>query len=135
MQDRPNREELLRGITYFLESEIVPVLEEPLRFHTRVAANLLKIIERELEQEEDHLRMEAQGLKKLLSCSPSEKKTSPDLKQEVRELNQALGLRIRQGEADDTPWGKEVLIHLKETVIRKLEIANPRMIDKALTKY
>lgn len=135
MQDRPSREELLRGIYHFLESELVPVLEEPLRFHTRVAANLLKIIEREIEREEDHLMMEAQGLRKLLSCSPSEEKTAPALKQEVRKLNEALGLRIRHGEADKTLWGKEVLAHLKETLIRKLEIANPQMITKALTKY
>ena len=135
MQDRPNRAELLKGITHFLESEIVPILSEPFRFHTRVAANLLKIIERELGQEEDYLRMEAQGLRKLLSGSPSEKKNFLNLEQEVRELNQALCLRIRRGETEDTLWRKEVLMFLKETVIRKLEIANPRMIDKAMTKY
>ncbi len=135
MQDRPNHQELLRGITSFLESEIVPVLEEPLRFHTRVAANLLKIIERELDLEEVHLNLEAQGLGKLLSSSSPLKKTNINLREEVRELNQALCLRIRQGEADHSPWGKEVLGHLKETVIQKLEIANPRMISKALTKY
>jgi len=47
MQDRPSREELLQGIVRFLESDLVPVLEEPLRFHTRVAANLLRIVARE----------------------------------------------------------------------------------------
>ncbi|MBI5583142.1 MAG: hypothetical protein HY892_04910, partial [Deltaproteobacteria bacterium] len=46
MQDRPSRGELLKGVVRFLESDLVPVLEEPLRFHTRVAANLLRSIER-----------------------------------------------------------------------------------------
>ena len=112
MQDVQTAEELLRGITYFLESEIVPLLGEPLRFHTRVTANLLKIIERELELEEAHLNLEVQGLRKLLPSSSSLKKTTINLREEVRELNEALCLRIRQGEADHSPWGKEVLIRL-----------------------
>lgn len=135
MQDRPSREELLKAITHFLEAELVPILAEPLRFHTRVAANLLKIIEREIAQEEDHLLLEAQGLRKLMSCPSSGAKNIFALKQEIRDLNQALCLHIRSGEADRDPRRQKVLGHLKETLIRKLEIANPSMITRALTRY
>jgi hypothetical protein len=133
MQDRPSRQEFLRGITRFLESEVVPVLAEPLRFHTRVAANLLKIIERELDLEQGHLQNEVEGLRALLSRSSPD--PGIDLKQEIRDLNEELCYRIRQGQADQSSWGKEVLHHLKRTVIQKLEIANPPMIEKGLTKY
>jgi hypothetical protein len=85
--------------------------------------------------EDEHLQLEAQGLRKLLSSSSSEKRTALHVREEIRALNEALGRRIRQGEADHSHWGKEVLIHLKETVIRKLEITNPRMIDSALTEH
>jgi hypothetical protein len=135
MQDRPTREELLRGITRFLESELVPILKEPLRFHTRVAANLLKIIERELEMEEDHLLLEAQSLRQLMSSPTSRVKNTLALKQEIRDLNRALCLHIRSGRADQDPRRQEVLAHLKETLIRKLEIANPPMTTRALTRY
>lgn len=135
MQDRPTREELLRGITRFLESELVPILKEPLRFHTRVAANLLKIIERELELEEAHLLLEAQSLRQLMSAPPSGVKNALALKQEIRDLNRALCLQIRSGGADQDPRRQEVLAHLKETLIRKLEIANPSMTTRALTRY
>jgi hypothetical protein len=135
MQDRPSREEFLKGIARFLETDVVPVLSEPLRFHTRVAANLLKIIERELHLEEDHLRKEAEGLRSLLSRSTPTPDNTMDLKQEIRDMNTELCLRIRQGQADQSPWGQKVFQHLKGTVIQKLEIANPPMIEKAMTIY
>jgi hypothetical protein len=135
LQDRPTSAELLKGICHFLESELVPVLEEPLRFHTRVAANLLKIIEREAALEKQHLIREAEGLGKLLSCPPSKEVSADLIKEKVSSLNEELCRHIKEGEADTGAWRKEVLAHLRETVIRKLEIANPGMIPKALSKY
>jgi hypothetical protein len=135
MQDRPSREEFLVGLARFLETEVVPALSEPLRFHTRVAANLLKIIERELHLEGDHLRKEAEGLRSLLSRFNQARDSTIDLKQEIREMNEELCRRIREGQADRSLWGQEVFQHLKRTVIQKLEIANPPLIEKALTKY
>jgi hypothetical protein len=135
MQDRPDRQEFLKGIARFLETEVVPALNEPLRFHTRVAANLLKIIDRELQLEPVHLLKEAEGLRRLLGHSSTGTQSAADLKQEVRELNEELCRRIRQGETDQGPWGQAVFQFLKDMEIRKLEIANPSMIDKALTTY
>ena len=135
MQDRPRRGELLQGIVHFLESNLVPVLEEPLRFHTRVAANLLRIIERETDLEAQQLRREAAGLQGLLGQGAIGGEVPLEqLREEVERLNRELCRRIREGLADADPWHREVLNHLRETGIAKLEIANPRIISQALTR-
>jgi hypothetical protein len=135
MQDRPSRQELLEGIVHFLEKELVPVLQDPLRFHTRVAANLLRIIDRETALEKEDLNREVQGLRRLLALMPAAGEDSPDrLPDEVIRLNQELCRRIREGQADAGPRHREVMQHLRDTLIRKLEIANPDFISKALTK-
>lgn len=47
MQDRPNANEILATVAAFLEDELMPALDGPLGYRTRVAANLLRILERE----------------------------------------------------------------------------------------
>jgi hypothetical protein len=135
MQDHPTAKELIRGIYGFLETDVVPLLPEPQRFHTRVAANLLKILERELELEAECLRNEADRLSRLLSRTPSSSCASEGLRPEILKLNQELCARIRAGEADVDPWRKEVMGHVRQTLIEELEIANPGMIAKAQDKY
>ncbi|HJW68877.1 MAG TPA: DUF6285 domain-containing protein [Candidatus Binatia bacterium] len=50
MQDRPTVLELLAAVRGFLEDDLGPVLEGRRRFHALVAANVLRIVERELEK-------------------------------------------------------------------------------------
>ncbi len=135
MQDRPSAIELIRGIYNFLEKDLVPVLQEPLRFHTRVAANLLKIIEREQELDIRNLLNEAERLRKLLSKLSPSASSPKGLKAEILKLNEELCARTRNGDADHDPWRREVMDHIKQTLIEKLEITNPRMITKVQTKY
>lgn len=135
MQDRPSAIELIRGIYNFLEKDLVPVLQEPLRFHTRVAANLLKIIEREQELDIRNLLNEAERLSKLLSKLSPSASSPKGLKVEILKLNEELCARIRNGDADHDPWRREVMDHIKQTLIEKLEITNPRMITKVQSKY
>jgi len=135
VQDRPSAIELIRGIYNFLEKDLVPVLQEPLRFHTRVAANLLKIIEREQELDIRNLLNEAERLSKLLSKLSPSASSPKGLKAEILKLNEELCARIRNGDADHDPWRREVMDHIKQTLIEKLEITNPRMITKVQTKY
>lgn len=135
MQDRPSTKEFIRGIYNFLESDVAPVLQEPLKFHTRVAANLLKIIEREFDLEADHLSSEIKGLWKLLSKSPASITSSEKMRAQILELNEELCERIRAGEADNGPWANLIMNHVKKTLVQKLEIANPGMVAKAQTKY
>ena len=48
MSDRPNARELAAAVHEFLETEILPVLDDPrMRFRTLVAMNALSIVERE----------------------------------------------------------------------------------------
>lgn len=127
MQDRPDRDELLKGVQRFLLEKVLPELEEPLRFHTRVAANLLKIIGRELALEPELTALELERLASLLDEEPDGGQASG----EVLRMNEELARRIREGQADAGPWRAEVLAHLKQTLLDKLSIANPGMIDKA----
>ena len=55
MQDRPTVLELLAAVRGFLEDDLGPVLEGRRRFHALVAANVLRIVERELAGEEEQL--------------------------------------------------------------------------------
>ena len=66
MQDRPSYDELLGAVERFLEQEIMPNVEGSRRFHARVAANVLRIVRRELEREEEQLAAEWAGLCELL---------------------------------------------------------------------
>lgn len=47
MQDRPTATELLATVGAYLETELMPALDGPLAYRTRVAANLVRILERE----------------------------------------------------------------------------------------
>src|SRR5262249_61222377 len=55
MQDRPTALELLAAVRGFLEEDLGPALEGRRRFHALVAANVLRILERELGGEEELL--------------------------------------------------------------------------------
>jgi hypothetical protein len=64
MQDRPTASELLTDIADLLTDEVVPALEGGTQHHVRVAANLCRIVEREvrlgpaLDVEEERLLRE-----------------------------------------------------------------------------
>ena len=133
MQDHPTVKKLLEGVCALLESEIVPALGEPLRFHTRVAANLLKIIQREIEAEPSLIAEECRRLKKLVG-----KKRGSEGREtlaEVRELNEELCALIREGRADEGPWREDVIEHICLTLVDKLKVADPHMIERAQTNY
>ena len=47
--NRPTKQDLVEAVREFLEKRIQPSLEGESSFHTRIAVNILKIIEREFE--------------------------------------------------------------------------------------
>jgi len=66
VSDRPTAEELLRAVEHFLETEAVPALQGPARFHARVAANVVAMVAREIETEAGHAAAEWARLGRLL---------------------------------------------------------------------
>lgn len=124
MQDRPTVLELLAAVRGFLEDDVVPVLEGRRRFHARVAANVLGIVERELAGEAAHLGAEHQRLAALLG-EPGEPMAG-DVRAAVRALTERLAERIRTGEADAGAFARAVRAHVRATVVEKLHVAKPR---------
>lgn len=125
MNDRPSAVELLRAVRDFLQNEVVPKLEGRERFHTRVAANVVAIVAREIETEEEHLLAEWRRLGELLGDAASPPRSRAELREGVLARNRSLVERIRAGAADAGPWRDAVLAHLVETVDAKLDVARP----------
>lgn len=116
-QDQPSAGILLAAISEFLERDILAATDGRLRFDARIAANLLRIIGRELELGAAHDRAEAADLKRLL-----DKGGSPS------DLNRELTARLREGALDASD--EQVMAHLRASVRRKLLIANPTYLDR-----
>jgi hypothetical protein len=125
MNDRPTGAELLRAVERFLESEVVPALAGPARYHARVAANVVASVAREIETEEEQLLGEWRRLGELLGDSAQAPAAREALRAGVAQRSQALVQRIRAGEADAGPWRRAVLAHLRQTVADKLAVARP----------
>ncbi len=132
MQDRPTARELLQAVAEFLEREINPTLSDPrLRFRGLIAVNVLAIVARELAAGEAHLRDEWGRLVQLLGKSDRELPSDVErLRDEIRTLTRELCARIRAGELDASPEYDEALAHAQATVVEKLEIANPRYLER-----
>lgn len=133
MQDRPTYHELLDAVRRFLESDAIPALEGTKKFHARVAANVLGILMRERELEAMHLASEWQRLDRLLGAEPM-----PDsmdaTKAALTIRTERLCERIRSGDADADPFRREVLAHVRQTVIEKLAIDNPKLIASEVSR-
>jgi hypothetical protein len=128
VQDRPTYSELLEAVQHFLETDVVPALDGPKKFHARVAANVLAIVRRELQFEETQQHAEWQRLDALLDTSEAPPAGREALRRRLAERTEALCARIRQGDADTGPWRNAVLAHVRQTVIDKLAVANPKYL-------
>jgi hypothetical protein len=124
MNDRPTTTELLAAVERFLEESAVPALDGPAKYHARVAANVVRIVARELACEDEHVAHEWDGLATLLGDAPK-----PDardaLHAAIRARNEALVRRIRAGEADAGAFREALLAHLSRVVADKLDVAQP----------
>lgn len=113
--DRPKKEELVTAVREFLETKLLPELEGHTSFNSRIAINVLKILERELEQGESISQPAKQRLLSLLK-NPNDKN--------IDELNKALSQEIEAGIL--TYKDQSLLDHLWETTMGKLSVDNPR---------
>jgi hypothetical protein len=129
MQDRPTFTELLTAVRIFLETDVVPRLDGPKKFHARVAANVLGIVERELGNEDVQLRDELQRLNDLLGTREPSPLDRPGLRNAIRDNTLELCRRIQAGDADHGEWRDAVFAHTRATVREKLEVANPKYLE------
>ena len=128
MQDRPTVQELLTAVREFLETDVMPNLDARRSFHARVAANVLGIVGRELEREEEALVAEWTRLAGLVGGETEPPVRLQALRAAVRELTERLAQRIQRGDADAGDFGRAVRAHVRETVVEKLRVANPKLV-------
>jgi hypothetical protein len=129
MQDRPTMTEYLQAVTHFLDEEAVPHLTGSRQFYGRVAANVLRAVMRELENEEHDLFAEWERLNQLLP--PMDRPSSQsELRKASQQRTAELCQRIRNGDADAGSYRQQVLAHVRECVREKLLVNNPQWIKR-----
>src|SRR5258707_230431 len=108
--DPPAIADLVSAVREFLEREAMPALEGRLKFHTRVAANALAIVEREL------------------ALGPALERTHrPRLARLGFETDAELAAAIRSGVLDDRY--AEIANAVRDSVADKLAVANPAYLQ------
>lgn len=112
MHDTPTARGLVEAVREFLENDVMPAVDGRVQFHTRVAVNVLGMVERELELGPAQAAAHADGLSALGVASEAE-----------------LAALIRSMPADDPRLG-EIARFVRQTVRAKLEVANPRHLEQ-----
>ena len=99
LHGRPTAAELVAAVAQFLETDVREATDGAVNFHARVAANVLRTVEREL--------LDTAGAPDLLGY--------PD--------EAALAAAIRRGDLDER--GADVGPALRDLVLRRLAVAHP----------
>ena len=110
--DMPSTAELVEAVREWLQSDVLAATDGRLQYHTRVAINVLSIVERELALGATH---EAAHLDRLRSLGVAD--------------DAALAAAIRSGELDDRL--PEVRALVWQSVRDKLAVANPRYLTSS----
>jgi hypothetical protein len=105
--DRPTAAELLEAVREFLERDVAAATEGRVAFHTRVAVNVLAMVERELARAADDAAAHRSGLDQLGYADDA-----------------ALAAALRAGELDERL--PEVAEVVWASVLAKVDVANPR---------
>lgn len=106
LNDAPNAAELVEAVREFLEGDVFSSTEGRVQFHTRVAARVLAMVERELRDGGELSAAHDARLRDLGFTTEED-----------------LALAIRNGEVDDRY--EEIKAAVLQTVEDKLRIANP----------
>jgi hypothetical protein len=105
--DRADAGEVLRTVRAMLLDDVVPATDGMVSYHARIAARLIGMVERELQQGPADAERHAADLREL---------GYPD--------DRALAAAIRAGELDGR--GPELRAALRTAARARLEVANPR---------
>ncbi len=106
----PSARLLVEAVREFLEGDVLAATDGRVQFHTRVAVNVLGMVERELASGADHDVRHRQGLAALGFDDEA-----------------GLATAIRQGEIDDR--FDDVVAFVTAMVRARLEVANPRYLE------
>ena len=115
-QDRPTAAELVSAVRDFLVRDLQPTLEGRLGFHTRISANALGMIERELLLGP---ALDAEERARAVAILGHDA--------DLGVLEREIASGIRDGSLSAS--ASEVRAHVRATVRGKLEIANPGYLD------
>ena len=124
MLDRPDAAELLEALAAFLDHDVVPTFEGSRRFHALVAANVARIVARELRMSDELIVAELEDLRTVLGPRPLGELGAP--KERLYELSTELCSNIEKGLMDDDPARSRVLAYVKRSIARRLEVDNPK---------
>ncbi|MGJ4747811.1 DUF6285 domain-containing protein [Leptospira sp. SA-E8] len=131
MQDKPSATELLEAIQDFLMKEVLPEFRDKdlLAYKTLVSWNMLGVISREIRSGEESLDKELSRLSSLLGKKSEFPKTWNEKKNLTSSWNEELRdiVRKEKKSLEDTEYWK----HIKESVIEKVEIVNPRFTTES----
>ena len=108
--DVPGADELVRAVREFLEHDVMDATDGRVRFHARVAANVLGMVERELAMGPTQRAEHAAALEQLGVGDDAE-----------------LAAAIRDGTLDDRR--ADVVAIVRATVRAKLAVAHPGYTD------
>ena len=106
----PTAGELLEAVREFLEGDVMAATEGRVQFLTRVAVNVLAMVERELALGPQQAAAHHAGLAQLGVADEA-----------------ALATAIRAGTLDDRM--NDVVAFVRATVEAKLQVANPRYLE------
>ena len=112
MQDHPHPSEIIAAVARFLKAEVIPELTGRTAFNTRVAANALEMMTRQLETQPAAEGVELESLKAILGVDG-----------DLATLNAELARRLAAGELDLAAPG--VADHLWTTTLAKLYVDQP----------
>jgi hypothetical protein len=112
MMDQPSGAEILGAVARYLRETLLPKLPPEAVFHTRVAANAVDLVRRQLEQGEALERDELERLRALLGEDGA-----------LADLNRKLSERIAAGEIGEATPG--LMEHLWSTTLAKMAVDQP----------
>ena len=108
--DAPNAAELLEAVREWIDNDVIPSTDGRLRFHARVASNVLAMVEREIELGPAQATAHEERLAMLGVADDAE-----------------LAAAIRDRRFDDR--SDELRALLADMVADKLAVANPRYLE------
>lgn len=114
----PDSTLLLKAAVKFLEQELMPTLKGYYNFQTRVTANALKIVQRELELREQQAAAERTRLAALLGHDSGD----------VEAMSRELALRIRDGRISISD--PALRAHIRQSLADALAINNPKWMER-----